>query len=234
MSEREALVMVPGLGSDATVWRRTIDALGPEFDCRVADTLSDASLSAMAARLLADAPERFALAGLSMGGMVALEVMRQAPERVTRLALFDTNALPDDDAARAQRLALRDRLAGMSAYGEIPTAAWSYMVHPGAVDVVAHDMEAMTRAVGPARYARQVQAVIEREDLRPILPAIAVPTIVVVGAEDRMTPRAMAEFTAGAIPGARLIEIPDCGHLPPFEQPAASAAIIRDWMAGAA
>jgi pimeloyl-ACP methyl ester carboxylesterase len=224
--------MVPGLGSDATVWQRTIDALGAGYECRVADTLNDDSLPAMAERLVANAPERFALAGLSMGGMVALEVMRQSPERVTRLALFDTNALPDDDAARGQRLALRDRLRAITEYGDIPTASWSYMVHPTSVEEVAHDMEAMTRAVGPARYARQVQAVIERPDLRPILRTIAVPTIVVVGAQDRMTPRPMAEAMASEIPGARLIEVPDCGHLPPLERPSPSAAILRDLLAG--
>jgi pimeloyl-ACP methyl ester carboxylesterase len=87
-----SIVMIPGLGSDAAVWQPTIDALGTDADCIVGDTLSDTSLPGMAARILMQAPDRFALAGVSMGGMVALEIMRRAPERVTRLALLDTNA----------------------------------------------------------------------------------------------------------------------------------------------
>jgi pimeloyl-ACP methyl ester carboxylesterase len=231
MSGSDPLVLVPGLGSDGTVWERTVAALGPEFDCRIADTLSDDSLSDMADRLLADAPERFALAGLSMGGMVALEVMRRSRGRVTRLALFDTTPLPDDSAALRQREALRDRLAAIDTYVELPTAMWSYMVHPSAVADVAEDMERMTRAVGPARYRRQVDAVIARDDLLPVLAVVDCPTIVVVGRDDVMTPPAVAQFIAHGIAGAELIVIPDCGHLPPFERPAQSAAIIRQWMA---
>jgi pimeloyl-ACP methyl ester carboxylesterase len=91
----QTLVLVPGLGSDAAVWRRTIAALGDECHCLVGDTLSDGALPAMARRILSQAPPRFALAGVSMGGMIALEMMKAAPERVTHLALVDTNARPD-------------------------------------------------------------------------------------------------------------------------------------------
>ena len=98
-----SIVMIPGLGSDAAVWQPTIDALGTDADCIVGDTLSDTSLPGMAARILMQAPDRFALAGVSMGGMVALEIMRRAPERVTRLALLDTNANTDTSEQRARR-----------------------------------------------------------------------------------------------------------------------------------
>ena len=100
-----SVVLVPGLGSDATVWQLTIAELASEANCRVGDTLSDDSLPAMAARILKDAPSRFALAGVSMGGMVALEIMQAAPERVEKLALFDTNARPDTAEQTARRRA---------------------------------------------------------------------------------------------------------------------------------
>lgn len=225
----EPVYLIPGLGSDGTVWAETVSALGPTVDARIADTLADNTLAEMAQRLLDEAPRRFALAGLSMGGMVALEVMRRAPERITRLALFDTNAAPDDAAAKAQRIALRDRLAQISAFTEVPPAAWSYLVHPDAVGRVAAAMEAMTRAVGPARYARQLDAVLERDDLRPVLPSIAVPTIVVIGDADRVTPRPMSDALVSAIAGAQLIVVDQCGHLPPLEQPAQTADILRAW-----
>ena len=97
----QTLVLIPGLGSDAAVWRRTIAALGDEVECRVGDTLNDDSLADMAARILGEAPKRFALAGVSMGGMVALEMMRIEPERVSHLALVDTTVSPDTLSQRS-------------------------------------------------------------------------------------------------------------------------------------
>src|SRR5580704_16286830 len=95
MATMQTLVMIPGLGSDSAVWRRTIEAMKSSVDCLVGDTLSDDSLEGMAQRILDQAPESFALAGVSMGGMVALEMMKAAPDRVAQLALVDTNARPD-------------------------------------------------------------------------------------------------------------------------------------------
>jgi pimeloyl-ACP methyl ester carboxylesterase len=227
----EPLYLIPGLGSDGTVWAETVAALGSGIDARVADTLSDGTLPEIAARLLMQAPPRFALAGVSMGGMIALEVLRQAPERVTRLALFDTNAAPDDAAARAQRAAMRDRLQQIEAFDAVPVAAWSYLVHADAVKRVTPAMTAMMRMVGPGRYARQLDALLVRDDLRPVLPTIAVPTIVVIGDDDRVTPRAMSDALAVAIPDARLIVVDRCGHLPPLERPIQTAQILRDWLA---
>jgi len=231
VSGAEPLYLIPGLGSDAAVWDRTAAALGSAAECRIADTFTEDTLGAMAARLLRDAPPRFALAGLSMGGMVALEVMRQAPQRVTRLALFDTNAAPDDDAARAARVATRDRLRQIEAFTAVPEAAWSYLVHPEAVPRVAGAMTAMMQRVSPAAYAQQIDAVLAREDLRPVLAQIAVPTIVVIGDADRVTPRAMSDALVAGIADARLIVVERCGHLPPLELPNESARILQDWLA---
>lgn len=147
--------------------------------------------------------------------------------RLVGLALFDTNALPGDESARVQRYAVRDRLAPVDRFDDIPVASWSWMVHPSAIALGSADMEAMTPAVGPERYRRQ-EAVIDRYDLQSVLPTIRCPTLVAVGADDRMTPLAMARAIADAVIGENLVVIPDCRHLPPLEKPGEIAAILRD------
>lgn len=227
----DALVLVPGLGSDAAVWQPTIDALGTEYDCRVGHTLSDDSLAGMAARILADAPPRFALAGVSMGGMVALEVLRVAPDRVTRLALFDTNARADAPEQADRR---RSSDAAMLAATDLRALAApfiAFMIHPKAGRAVHEVLSDMTLRVGAEAYVRQNRAVAARDDLRSLLATIAVPTLVAVGAQDLMTPPALAREIADAVPGATLHVIPDCGHLPPIEKPAETAALLREWLA---
>ena len=230
MNVSEPLYLIPGLGSDGTIWAATIEALGSAVDAHIVDTLSDGTLGEMAARFLRNAPPKFALAGISMGGMVALEVMRQAPERVTRLALFDTNAAPDDAGALAQRIATRGQLSRMADFGQITPQLWSYLVHASAISRVETAMGLMMQAVGPARYCRQIDAVIARPDFRPVLSQIKVPTVVVIGNEDRVTPRHMTDAIVAGISGAQLIVIAGCGHLPPLEKPAETADILLSWL----
>ena len=224
------VVMIPGLGSDAAVWRPTIDALGADADCTVGDTLSDDSLPAMAARILAGAPERFALAGVSMGGMVALEIMRAAPERVSRLALVDTNAQPDTPEQAARRRAVNAAMLQTHDLAALSRPAIAYMVHPQADASVRDALMQMTLRVGAAAYVRQNEAVLARADLREVLPTVFAPTMVVVGAQDLMTPVPLAEAIRDGVAGATLHVIPDCGHLPPIETPAALAALMRSWL----
>lgn len=226
--------MIPGLGSDAAVWWPTIDALGADADCRVGDTLSDDSLPAMAARIVADAPERFALAGVSMGGMVALEIMRAAPGRVTRLALVDTNARPDTPEQTARRRATNRAMLEAADLEALSRPGIAYMVHPAAGAAVKDALLAMTVRVGAAAYVRQNEAVIARADLRPVLATIEVPALVVVGARDQMTPPPLAEEIRDGIAGAELRVIPDCGHLPPIETPTVLAGLLRAWLAAPA
>jgi len=227
----DTLVLVPGLGSDAAVWRPTIDALGTGHDCRVGETLRDDSLRGMAARILADAPPRFALAGVSMGGMVALEMMRVAPDRVTRLALFDTNARADTPEQSQRRRASDAAMLAADDLRALSAPFIAFMIHPGAERAVHDALADMTLRVGAAAYVRQNRAVAARDDLRPVLSGIAVPTMVAVGAQDLMTPPALAREMQEAIPGATLSVIPDCGHLPPIERPDATAALLREWLA---
>lgn len=226
------VVMVPGLGSDAAVWQPTIAELASDAECRVGDTLSDDSLPAMAARILNEAPPGFALAGVSMGGMVALEIMRAAPERVAKLALFDTNARPDTAEQAARRRATNAAMLEAVDLAALAAPGIAYMVHPDADQGVRAALTQMTLRVGAIAYVRQNEAVIARGDLRPILATISVPTMVVVGAEDRMTPLPCSREISDAIPGATLHVIPDCGHLPPIEKPLVAAALLRDWLRG--
>ena len=225
-----ALVMVPGLGSNGIVWERTIAALGDAAACLIGDTLQDATLPAMAQRILAAAPPRFSLAGVSMGGMVAMEIVAQAPERVERLALFDTNARPDTPEQTEQRRRTNAALLAAPDPAVLARAGRAMLIHPDHEAVVDELLDRMGGEVDVATYVRQNEAVIARVDSRPRLPAIAVPTLAAVGAEDRMTPRALMAEIAALIPTAQLHVIPACGHLPPLEKPAETAALLRDWL----
>lgn len=223
------LVLVPGLGSDETVWRGVVERLADVAACVVAETRLDDSIAAIAARILAGAPPRFALAGLSMGGYVCFEIMRQAPERVTRLALFDTSARPDSPEQTA------GRRAAVAALDKTPMAVLARHSLPTLVaghssEVVGDAVVAMSVRVGTEAYARQQAANIARADSRPTLATIAVPTIVVVGEHDTLTPRPLAEEIAAGVSGAMLHEVAGAGHLVPIEAPDAAAQLLRDWL----
>jgi pimeloyl-ACP methyl ester carboxylesterase len=223
------LVMIPGLGSDAAVWKRTIVALDGEVNCLVGDTHSDRSLCGMAKTILGQAPEIFALAGVSMGGMVALEIMKMAPERVTRLALIDTSARPDPMARKAYRY-LANFVASTGDFERLSARSVSSMVHPSTPDDVRAELAEMGARVGAKTYCQQNRAVAARQDLRPVLKGIAVPTAVIVGAGDQLTPLELSQEIHHLTPGSTLHVIPGCGHLPPIEQPAVLAAILLELM----
>jgi pimeloyl-ACP methyl ester carboxylesterase len=219
------LVLVPGLGSDSAVWRRTILELNGEVNCLIGDTLSDNSIPAMAQRILDNAPQKFALAGVSMGGMVALEMMRMAPERVTHLALVDTNAQPDTFTRKAYRH-LANLVVRAFDYKRLSESSMKSLVHPAASPDIRTELLEMSLRVGAKTYMRQNRAVLARTDQRPILERIAIPTTVVVGAEDRVTPVKLSQEIHKLIPGSTLEIIDDCGHLPPIEKPEAMARIL--------
>jgi pimeloyl-ACP methyl ester carboxylesterase len=225
----QTLVMIPGLGSDAAVWKRTMTALSGEVDCLVGDTHSDRSLRGMAQTILGQSPKTFALAGVSMGGMVALEMMKIAPERVTRLALIDTNARPDAMARKAYRY-LANLVAITGDFERLSERGVDSLVHPSTPDDVRAELAEMGARVGARTYCRQNRAVAARKDLRPVLQGIAVPTAVVVGSDDQLTPVELSREIYHLTPGSTLHIIPDCGHLPPIEKPAALAAILLELM----
>ncbi|MGC8537150.1 MAG: alpha/beta fold hydrolase [Rhizomicrobium sp.] len=221
------LIAIPGLGSDSAVWSRTLNMLHDDFRCTVGDTLHDGSISEMAHRILRAAPDWFFVAGLSMGGMVALEIMRFAPERVAGLAIIDSNGFPDTPQETEHRrqtiAAIRDGID----LRRTSEAGLVRLIHPDAPMDVREEIKAMGLRVGGETYARQVEAVLNRPDQRSVLEAIKAPTIFVTGADDLMIPPDRARAMADMVPGAELVVINNCGHLPPIEMPRATADALK-------
>ncbi|MCA0318491.1 MAG: alpha/beta hydrolase [Proteobacteria bacterium] len=227
---KPALVLVPGLNCTADLFAPQVEALSDIAGVTIADHASDDTVEEIATRLLAAAPPRFALAGLSMGGYVALEVMRQAPQRVQKLALLDTRAsadMPEDAEIRMAAI----KMAQTGRFDDIHGVLWPRLVHLKRVGD--KELEAVVRGMadqtGPARFIRQQKAVIARPNFEPGLKAIHCPTLVLVGDQDAITPPFMSEDMAEAIPGARLTVVADCGHLSTLERPEAVNAALVEW-----
>jgi len=224
------LYLLPGLLCDETVWRSQRAALAVET--KVADFRGFDSLTAMAQSVLDQAPARFAVAGHSMGGRVALEIMRLAPERVDRLALLDTGIHPTREGEAAKRKVLVDlaRKKGMRAMSRL----WlEPMVHPARIadDALMLPLLAMVERMSPDHYAGQIKALVDRRDAAPILPIIACPTLVAVGRQDAWSAVAQHEEIAAAVAGARLVVFEECGHMSTVERPDAVSAALADWLA---
>lgn len=230
MSARQPLVLVPGLTCDARVWAAQVDGLADVADMTVADTVHDDSIAAMAQRLLDTAPERFALAGFSMGGYVAMEVVRRAPMRVTRLALLDSSAQEDDEGHAAVRRAAV-RTARERGFEKVLRGSLGLLLHPEADPAIGEAVVAMALRVGIEAFTRQQAAIAGRGAALADLASVAVPTLVLVGAEDRTTPPRHAREMAAAIDGAVLYKVPRCGHMSTMERPEAVNAALRDWLA---
>lgn len=225
-------LLIPGLICTSELFAGQLPALWPHGPVTVANTLEGETIADIAAAILRDAPARFALGGLSMGGYIALEIVRQAPHRVVKLALLDTSARPDTPEQTERRQGLIAR-AGGGDYEGVLAAILPNLLHPdhrgdtALIDLMAR----MGRVVGPDGFARQQRAIIGRIDSRPFLPAITVPTLVLVGDQDGVTPPEHAHEMADAIPGATLVIVPDAGHVSTLEQPDAVNAALLDWLA---
>ena len=232
MADRQTIVFVPGLLCTAALWAAQIDALRDQADIIVADITRHDSLAALAADVLAAVPDRFALAGLSMGGYVALEMMRQAPGRVSRLALLDTNARADDPAATERRRAAMVKARGGDFDGVLEDLI-PLLFHPDAVaeGTLAVVFKDMGHTVGPDAFCRQMTAIMGRPDSRPALAAIAVPTLVLCGRQDALSPPDWHREMADAIDGAELVILEGCGHMAPMEKPEETTAALRRWLA---
>ncbi|KWR91176.1 alpha/beta hydrolase [Cupriavidus sp. IDO] len=237
---RPVLMLLPGLLCDQAAWAGPGWRLTTLADCRIASWGMLDSIEAMASHLLASVPEaRFALAGHSMGGRVALEVVRQAPQRVERLALLDTGFQPlppgpEGDSEREARCALlaQARSAGMRSIGR----NWATgMVHPDRVGSPLFDeiLDMIDRS-NPAQFAAQVRALLGRPDATQLLPAIACPTLLLCGRQDRWNPLAHHVAMRERIPAARLEVIEDAGHMTTMEAPQAVAAAMAAWLTGRA
>lgn len=229
---RMPLVLVPGLLCDERLWWHQTEHLRDVAEPVIADVTRSASVSEMARDVLEAAPaERFALAGLSMGGYVALEIMRVAPERVTRLALLDTSARADTPEQTEGRLGLIG-LAREGCFREVPRRLLPKIVHSGRLDDerLVSTVIAMAEAVGAEAFVRQEETIIGRPDSREGLPAIACPTLVLCGREDALMPVSVHEEMASLIPGSRLQVVEECGHLSTLERPEEVSAAMRRWL----
>jgi len=223
------LVLLPGLICDERLWRDVIAGL--DARCVVADLTQDDSIAAMATRVLAMAPARFALAGLSMGGYVAFEMMRQAPERVSHLALLDTSARPDDEARRETRRKGIE-MVGQGKFVGVSRRLLGSLIAPQHMGMpVAREVQDMSERVGQDAYLCQQVAIMNRVDSRPTLATITVPVLVGVGEADKMTPPELAEEIAAGIVGAELVRFADSAHLPTMENPEAVVVAMREWLA---
>ncbi|HEX3936437.1 MAG TPA: alpha/beta fold hydrolase [Xanthobacteraceae bacterium] len=233
MADAESLpvVLVPGLTCTARLYAEQIPALWQFGPVTVADHRRDDSMAAIARRILAAAPPRFALAGLSMGGYIAFEIMRQEPKRVVKLALLDTGARPDSPEQIERRRVLM-ALAKAGRYAEIPEQAFPVYVHRNRRDDAAlkEVVCEMAEATGAEAYLRQQQAILSRPDSRPGLGAISCPTLVLVGEGDEATPPELAREIAAGIAGSRLVLIADSGHLSTLERPAAVTQALSEWL----
>ncbi len=225
------LLLLPGLLCDARLWHDQLAGLAGTR-CVVADLTHDDSIAAMAARSLALVPEGpLAVCGLSMGGYVAMEIWRQAPARVSRLALFDTSARPDTAEQTRRRKALLALSESGMFRGVTPRLLPQLLAPANLAGPLGAEVMAMAERVGRPAFHRQQRAIMHRVDSRPDLPRIAVPTLVGVGEHDALTPPHLAEEIAGLIPGARLAIVPRAGHLPSMEEPEAVTDLLRAWLA---
>ena len=224
-------LLLPGLLEDADAFEHPVKDLAGVARCAVADLTRSETIADLAADALAQAPAgRFALAGHSMGGYVALEILRRAPERVERLALLNTHARPDSPEATANRRRLM-------ALAERDFAAVSAELFPNLVAPARREeaelsgkVTEMALATGKEAFLRQERAIIGRIDSRPHLPAIRCPTLVVAGRLDAIMPVELLEELAHGIPGARLEVLEDSGHMSTLERPEAVTGLLRDWL----
>jgi pimeloyl-ACP methyl ester carboxylesterase len=233
MTSALPLILVPGLLCSARLYASQVAALWPHGQVAIADHRRDADMAAIAARILADAPPRFALAGLSMGGYIAFAMMRQAPERIARLALLDTSARPDTPEQQAGR----DKFIAMAEAGQLNDIVQTLtprFLHPDHADNETFKgvIRAMAQETGAEAFVRQTKAIKSREDSRPLLAKINCPTLVLVGDADVLTPPDLAQEIAAGIAGSKLVVVPNCGHLSTIEKPDAVDKALTEWLTG--
>ena len=231
MDNTMPILLVPGLASSPRIFEPVAPALWRFGPVTVANHIRDDSMGAIARRILAEAPPRFVLAGHSMGGYIAFEIMRQAPQRVAKLALINTQARPDTPETTARR---RSQIARAKSgdYHAVLDELFVGFVHPSrredaSLRQLVHDMG---DDVGAEAFVRQQTAVISRPDSRPTLAWIRCPTLVLTGDEDNTIPNSLSVEMADGIHGAKLVILSNCGHLPQPEQPQATSEALVEWL----
>jgi pimeloyl-ACP methyl ester carboxylesterase len=231
MDNSMPILLVPGLGGSPRIYAPVAPALWRFGPVTVGNHIRDGNMGAIARRILAEAPPRFALAGHSMGGYIAFEIMRQAPQRVAKLALINTQARPDTPEVTARRRGQIARALG-SEYHALLDDLFPGFVHPSrredtSLRQLVHEMG---DDIGADAFVRQQTAVIGRADSRPSLAWIKCPTLVLTGDEDNTIPNGLSVEMADGIHGAKLVILQNCGHLPQVEQPRATADALVEWL----
>ena len=226
------LVLLPGMLLDEELFAHQTEHLSDVAEVRVGDITTADSVEGMARSVLDEAPEHFALAGLSLGGIVAFEILRRTPERIERLALLDTNARPPTEAQlkswrRFAAMTEEGRLAEVTAKHLMPT-----LIHPDLLGdaAVTGAIERMAERIGPKAFLRQLRAQESRPDSRRGLADISCPTLVAGGRQDVLCSAELQGEIASGIPGSSLVMIEECGHLSSMEQPRAVTALLRYWL----
>jgi pimeloyl-ACP methyl ester carboxylesterase len=217
--------------TDERLYAAQVAALEADYECSVFAFRDHDSLGGMAEELLSKTPARFTLIGLSLGGYVAFEIIRRQLQRLERLVLMDTRAIADDPPRRAGRHAdiAKVREGGIEALiPELP-ARWLHPSHAQRAEVT-NLMSEMARSIGARGLFNQQAAMLVRPDSRDDLARVSVPTLVMCGRNDPVTPVPDHEVIAAKIPGARLEIIEDCGHLSTMEQPEAVNRVLIDWL----
>lgn len=234
MNKKPTLILLPGTLCDASLFAHQVANLADVANCIVGDISQSDTLAATVSNVLRTAPPRFALAGLSYGGIVALGIMLRAPQRVTRLALLNTNP----GAASPETITRQQRLAGMAVLGEFHAITTDFlkdmMLHPDHqrnLDL-RRKVLAMAEHVGVQGFINQVRAQLARPDSMPDLHRITCPTLLLTGREDLVCPVVLHEAMAQRIPNTRLVIVEHCGHLSALEQPEQVTAALRDWLTG--
>lgn len=228
---KPTLILLPGLLCDKALWQHQINALEAYVDVIVPDLTASDNMPELAKSVLSIAPESFALAGLSMGGYVAMELMRQAPQRITQLALIDTSARPDTDESRRKRRGLI-QLAQKGDFKGVTPRLLPMLIAASRLqdEELTKLIIDMAGRVGMHAFLNQQTAILGRIDSRPHLSLITVPTVIICGEQDALTPPEHAQEMANYIKGAELHIIPGAGHLAPLEQPAPVNRILKKWL----
>ena len=228
------LVLIPGMMCDARLFGPQVDAFSMDYDLIFASITEEASVKKLAERVLSQAPERFAVAGLSMGGIVAMEMLRIAPQRIERIALMDTNPMAETEQVKAgripQMMAVREgRLASVMRDEMKP----KYLAPgPGRKDVLDLCMK-MALDIGPHAFLRQSRALMDRPDQTETLRGSTIPSLILCGRYDKLCPITRHEYMASLMPHADFEVIEDAGHLPTLENPDATNQALARWLEAA-
>lgn len=229
---KQRLLLLSGLLCDETIWADIPERLGDVADVRVVSFRGFSSIAAMAQHVLTETCDEFTAAGHSMGGRVALEVLRAAPHRVRGLALLNTGVHTVRDGelqsrSRLLRLAYEQGMAALATEWLPPLMAGGARM----ADLMPRLMAMVERST-PESYAGQINALLNRPEALPVLPTIAVPTLLLSGSEDAWSPISQHETMRRRIPHATLFEVHGAGHMAPIERPDAVAVALREWLAG--